>query len=185
MNTKSSRWNISNLLSLSRIIFLFPTVVLLFLRIPETKIFVIILFLISVATDFFDGYFARKFNQVTEFGKILDPLSDKICITGIMSALVFLGNIPLWFFFVIIIRDALILLGGVYLQSKKSIVLQSNNLGKWAVTVVAFTIFLSFLENKFTNQIFEYFLVLSSIMLLLSLIVYWQRFSKIMKGNTN
>ncbi len=69
--------------------------------------------MIAAITDILDGYLARKFNQVTEFGKIIDPLADKIAIGAIIIKLFIIGVIPLYYFFMIIVRDVLIFLGGI------------------------------------------------------------------------
>ncbi len=64
-------------------------------------------------TDLLDGYFARKLNQITRVGAILDPISDKVIITGLGVALYVLGYIPLWLIALIVIRDLIILVLGI------------------------------------------------------------------------
>ena len=69
-------------------------------------------------------------NQVTEFGKIIDPLADKVCIGLIITKLFLIHQIPGYYFFMIIGRDILIFLGGIFLTRKLGRVLPSNMLGK-------------------------------------------------------
>lgn len=110
--------------------------------------------------------------------------------------MLFKGIIPLWFVIITVSRDALILIGGLYLNAKKNIVLQSNMMGKLAVFTIGFTLFLSIFEagaqkgqfgNFFSyhNEITELFigvLLFSSIvMILLSLVFYSKRFIEIIK----
>ncbi len=176
-----SNWNISNILSASRIILLVPILFFLFYGIEEWKIVLVILVSIATLTDFLDGYFARKFNQITELGKILDPIADKICVGALAFSLVLLGKIPLWFFLVVIVRDVLILFGGLYVKSKSNIVLQSNQLGKWTVGIVSLTIFLSLFENSFARIYLSTCVAISVAMLILSFVLYLSRFLKILK----
>jgi CDP-diacylglycerol--glycerol-3-phosphate 3-phosphatidyltransferase len=66
---------------------------------------VLVIFLIGAATDWVDGYLARKLNQVTELGKFLDPLVDKLLVLAPLLALVELGQIPAWGVFLILARE--------------------------------------------------------------------------------
>jgi CDP-diacylglycerol--glycerol-3-phosphate 3-phosphatidyltransferase len=102
---------------------------------------------IAVATDALDGYFARKLNQITELGKILDPIADKVAIGVIASILTVQGRFPIWLFSAIIVRDLLILTGGIYLKNKYHLVLQSNWMGKWTVVSIALCLLLAVLNN--------------------------------------
>lgn len=132
--------------------------------------------LFAICTDFFDGYLARKRNQVTDFGKILDPLADKICIGVIGIALTVLGKIPLWFLLLIIIRDVLIFSGGMYMKFSKKILLVSNQTGKWTVVVVACTILVSLFQPQTISLLFTVLLVISSVLLVFSFVLYLKRF---------
>ena len=136
-------WNISNLLSLIRLIMAFP--VCFFVYSGKNNI-VLILGFIAILTDYFDGYFARKLNQITELGKILDPLADKVLVVSIVIILISSGQFPLWLGWTIIIRDILILTGGIIAKKKFGIVQPSLMSGKIAVTGIAFLI-ISILVN--------------------------------------
>ena len=63
------------------------------------------IFLVAAATDWLDGYVARKFNQVTELGKFLDPLVDKLLILAPLLALIQMGRVPAWAVFLILARE--------------------------------------------------------------------------------
>ena len=144
-------------------------------------------------TDVLDGYFARKRNEVSELGKIVDPLADKISIITISLIMVLTGIIPLWFFLVIMSRDILILSGGLYIKRKTGIVLQSNIIGKWTVFVIGFTLMNMLIITNFlsqsTNNFFLYhieklelywkFLILISMMMtVISIVSYFRKFLK-------
>ena len=96
---------IINGLTIARIFLGLPVV--LTLKNGENDIF-ILLMIISGITDFFDGYFARKYNLESVFGAKLDPLADKIVLLGPMIWLVHEGIIPLWAIWLVISRELLI-----------------------------------------------------------------------------
>ena len=63
------------------------------------------LFIAACITDFFDGYLARKYNQVTTFGKFMDPLADKCLVTAAMLWFVEIGQMPAWALLIVIVRE--------------------------------------------------------------------------------
>lgn len=65
----------------------------------------VVLFLVGASTDWLDGYVARRFNQVSELGKWLDPLVDKLLILAPLLALVELGEVPGWLVFLLLVRE--------------------------------------------------------------------------------
>nr|CAA9378347.1 CDP-diacylglycerol--glycerol-3-phosphate 3-phosphatidyltransferase [uncultured Leptolyngbya sp.] len=77
------------------------------LRTPtiEGRWFVLVVFLVAAGTDWLDGYLARKLNQVTELGKFLDPLVDKLLVLAPLLALIELGQVPAWGVFLILARE--------------------------------------------------------------------------------
>ena len=100
----------------------------------------LMLMLAAAATDYLDGWLARRLGQVNDFGKILDPLADKVCIDGMAVALSLWRAFPWWATGLIIGRDLLILAGGVLLLGKTKHVPVSNIPGKLAVGFLALTI---------------------------------------------
>ncbi len=71
----------------------------------QTRWICLVIFLIAAGTDWLDGYLARKLNQISELGKFLDPLVDKLLVLAPLIALVELGEIPAWGVFVILARE--------------------------------------------------------------------------------
>lgn len=125
---------ISNYLSFSRAFVAFPFAYYLF---HNNILVAMIIAFYAFLSDYLDGYFARKYNEITEFGKIIDPIADKIFIglTGIV--LIMQNKISLIFALTILMRDLLILLGGIYASKKLEIVLPSNNIGKITVNILS------------------------------------------------
>ncbi len=71
----------------------------------QTRWICLVIFLIAAGTDWLDGYLARKLNQISDLGKFLDPLVDKLLVLAPLMALVELGEIPAWGVFVILARE--------------------------------------------------------------------------------
>ncbi|MBC7541732.1 MAG: CDP-diacylglycerol--glycerol-3-phosphate 3-phosphatidyltransferase [Candidatus Sericytochromatia bacterium] len=76
--------------------------------IPDARWVALAIFLVASITDFFDGYLARKWNMITDYGKVMDPLADKMLITGALVAFVEFKWIPAWTVVIILARDFLI-----------------------------------------------------------------------------
>ncbi len=78
-----------------------------------------VVFIIAAITDWYDGWLARKFNYITEWGKFMDPLADKILTSTAFMAFVIVGVLPLWMVLLIIIRDFVITLIRVFADYRK------------------------------------------------------------------
>ncbi|ACK67783.1 CDP-diacylglycerol/glycerol-3-phosphate 3-phosphatidyltransferase [Rippkaea orientalis PCC 8801] len=72
---------------------------------PSYRWISVIIFVVAAGTDWLDGYLARKLNQVTELGKFLDPLVDKLLVLGPLLNLIDLGEVPPWGVFLILSRE--------------------------------------------------------------------------------
>ena len=168
-------WTVSTILSFSRIALVVPVAYCLVTEFPNNRLWAAGLFLLGVATDFLDGYLARRLHQVTDFGKIIDPLADKIAVAGVALVLFLLGSLPLWYLAFVLLRDALIFAGGVYIRSKKNIVVQSNMPGKVAVNLVALVLILSFVQADSLETFREVVLWASIVMMIISFALYVQR----------
>lgn len=121
---------ISNILSLSRI-FLLPFIIISLINDPTPYgLLTIILMLTAIITDALDGYLARKLNEVSALGKMLDPISDKLCIGTVGITVALLNDLPWWAMGFIILRDFLILTGGIIMVEKWTVITSSNIWGK-------------------------------------------------------
>jgi CDP-diacylglycerol--glycerol-3-phosphate 3-phosphatidyltransferase len=166
-------FTISNLLSISRAVLAIPFALVMLSDSPNATQWGIAILAIAALTDKFDGVLARKYDEVTEWGKILDPVADKIGIAVVALVLVQLHLLPLWFVVAMVARDVLILAGGLYVKKKKGVVLQSNQLGKWTIGLLALTMFFAMVRWSVAA---ETFLWGSAAMLAISLALYLQRF---------
>lgn len=144
---------------------------------PGHRLWTTGIILFAVATDFLDGFLARKLHQVTDFGKIIDPVADKIGIGAYAIFLALTGDIPLWFIILVMLRDILIFLGGLYIHRIKGIVPQSNWPGKISVTCIAVSFFLATIQVEALSKILYYSLWVNVVLMLWSLWKYAKRLS--------
>ena len=121
---------IPNVLSFARIL-LIPVFVLLILR-EGTEAAGLILALAVVSTDWIDGYLARRLGQVSNLGKLLDPVADRLALAAAIIALVLRDAFPLWAALLVLVRDALILLVGAVLLVRHRIRIDVRWIGKAA-----------------------------------------------------
>lgn len=131
---------IPNLLSLLRLL-LIPVAVYLVVHGQDAAALLLILF--GMVTDILDGYLARKLNQITELGKILDPLGDKLGTAVMVVTLALYRDFPVWAVILVIGRDAAILFGAAFFIATGQPIPTSNLLGRltalaWGVAVVSY-----------------------------------------------
>ena len=125
--------NLPNLLTLSRIPILFGVVALLYAPLPGTSSAALVLFVIGALTDWADGYFARKQGSVSNFGKLMDALTDKVLMVGLFITLVVLGELPgLWsLLLLLLVLSREFLITGLRLVAASSgIILAAEKSGK-------------------------------------------------------
>jgi len=157
--------NFSNILSSSRFVL---AAVFAYCICAGTTFGAFAVAVISAITDVLDGWAARRYHQVTELGKILDPLADKAFFAAAAISMLACDLLPLWFVAAVIGRDLLILIGSLFTIGKKKIILQSNYIGKATVVVMWST----FLLALFSSPLAEYGYYTTSAMLATSLVVY-------------
>jgi CDP-diacylglycerol--glycerol-3-phosphate 3-phosphatidyltransferase len=157
---------VSNVLSFARIFLVIPLYYYISL---DDQIATIIIIVLAVITDMLDGYLARKLGQVTELGKVLDPVADKICTGGGLIALSIYQGFPNWLTIIIISRDVIIIIGSIFLMGKLHLVIPSNKPGK--ITVFIVTLFALSYILKLT-YIIKLLLILVVIMLVYSGVNY-------------
>ncbi len=173
---RNNKLTVANIITVSRLVML-PIIVYFLVQDERTIAFIIML--ISLLSDGIDGYVARKFNQETELGKMLDPLCDKICLAVILITLLLINSIPIWIVILILVRDVLIIVGSYVVLKQKSVVLTSNLFGK--ITGIIFgAIILAYTLNL--RQVGLIFLYLSIPAIIGSFILYTHRYFKVLKG---
>lgn len=111
---------IANLITIGRIVLVPIFLVILLTEMDNKEIIAFVIFLVASITDAVDGYYARKLNQITEVGKFLDPLADKLLIVAALLALLYLGYVAAWVAAVIILREIFITAFRFYYMVKNS-----------------------------------------------------------------
>lgn len=122
--------NLPNKLTVMRVILIpFFIVILMCNCIPYNEWIALAIFIIASITDLFDGKIARKYNLVTNFGKLMDPLADKLLVCSALICLVELERIPSWMVIVIIARE-FIISGFRSVAADSGIVIAASNVAK-------------------------------------------------------
>jgi CDP-diacylglycerol--glycerol-3-phosphate 3-phosphatidyltransferase len=144
--------NLPNRLTLSRLALTIFFVVSLNWPLTYGRTIALLLFILAGVTDYFDGEIARRYAIVTKFGKLMDPLADKVMIAAGFICLVPVGAIPAWVATIVVARDFLIT-GLRLLASAEGVILPAERMGKhktsWQiVTVIFFLVLLSAIELR-------------------------------------
>jgi len=180
-------WTLPNLLSLFRILIIPLLVYLLNFPDRRSSLCAAALFVVASITDYFDGYFARRNKSVSDLGKILDPLADKLMVA---SALIMLAamdrpgepSVPAWLVVVILAREsAVTVIRGIALSD--GIVMQAESLGKYKFIMQAYAVVGLLVHYQYWGLDFfvagMYFLVLSAVLATWSGINYHLQFFRL------
>jgi CDP-diacylglycerol--glycerol-3-phosphate 3-phosphatidyltransferase len=151
---------------------LIPIFVVLMLvdSIPFNNFFALAVFCIACFTDFLDGYLARKYKLVTNFGKFMDPLADKVLVCTAMILLIELDSLPAVIVAIIIARE-FIISGFRLIASDKGVVIAAGYIGKFKTVFQMFMcIFMIFtLDKSYDNAFFKFIEILGQIFMWIAL----------------
>jgi len=170
---KTDFFLLPNLLAIFRIL-LFPFIFFCLAQDTRSGLLVaIVLIVLAVASDVLDGHVARRLNQITDLGRLLDPLADKLGLGIFVVFIIFHRGFPIWAAVLLFLKDFLTLIAAVAMVKKKGFILMSNNWGKlnswiWAITVVIYIMRIHPLE--------PWFLILAAISVLNCIIQYLRMF---------
>lgn len=126
--------NIPNILTTLRF-FMIPFYIGIFAHESDYKLWSAVIFMLASATDVLDGYIARKYNLTTKWGQLMDPLADKLMQITVIVSMLITSRIPLWFVILSAAKEGLMILGGIFLFTKKTYV-RSNIFGKLNTVVL-------------------------------------------------
>ena len=142
------------------------------------------LIIIIVLTDFLDGYVARKAGEITNFGKLIDPVADKVCMMVVLIYLIISYKLPfLLFVLILAIRDIFLIIIGVYLMFSQEEVFQSNKSGKWFIGISALMMVLFLLKDPLNipNLILWSSYLISTLLFTFSTFEYIRRYLRYFK----
>ena len=155
--------NLPNKLTVIRILLVPIMVIIPFLGIngtiadiPVSYIIMDIIFIIASLTDKLDGYIARSRNQVTNFGKFLDPIADKILVLAAMLILVERGNLPAWIPIIVLTREFAVSAYRLIAVEQGGKVIAASIWGKLKTATQMVAIALAFIDIKGTNTFFNF-----------------------------
>lgn len=185
--SKTKTLTASNLLSISRIFLLPPIFWALSENTARGNAWALGFMALAVLTDYFDGFLARRFGQVSDLGKVLDPVADKICLISVGLFLCSpsrVNPLPLWFFILLIARDVAVVGLGYYLYRRVRIITTSNIWGKTTSGVLATMLIIYTLQfhhnppflSWLPSRIDQFILWLAFSFILVSTLTYAWRF---------
>ena len=177
--------NTPNMLSIFRLCLVPVFVLLYFSGLPNANIYALIVFLLATITDFLDGYIARRFHLITNLGKVLDPLGDKMLTFSVLVCLTISRIVPLWALGVFFLKELLMGVGGLVIHKRAKVEIPpSNYLGKTA-TVLFFLVcaILVLFKDSINNTpgLATWLICCCLAVALAALASYVGRFRKIMK----
>ena len=188
--------NLPNKLTVFRVILIVPFVVLLlggFQQwgwfttlfsgiLPYTDYIAVAIFIIASLTDLLDGKIARKYNLVTNFGKFMDPLADKLLVCSAMICFIELEKLPAWFVIIIIGRE-FIISGFRLIAADNGVVIAASYWGKFKTASQMVTVILLVLniQNTVFTVLGTVFIYISLVLTVVSLIDYIAKNKEVLK----
>ena len=178
--------NVPNILSCIRIFLVFVFVWLFFTDYPNNLAYAVLVFLIAGLTDIVDGFIARRFQCISNLGKVLDPFADKLMQCTVMLCFMIKGLIPVWFGIPFILKEIFILMAGLFLYKSSNVLAVSKWYGKFAVCFFYATIASIVMFGDFFAQNMVYLYALCGVALLITigaLIFYLVSYAKVGREN--
>ena len=139
------------------------------------------IFIVASLTDLLDGKIARKYNLVTNFGKFMDPLADKLLVCAALVCLVELEQLPAWMVIVIVSRE-FIISGFRLVAAEQGIVIAASYWGKFKTTFQMIAIILMIVDLKVLNPVTWLCTWIALILTVISLVDYIQKNHKVLTG---
>ena len=174
--------NLPNKLTMIRVILVPVFIVLLFMgqNNPIFKFLALAVFIIASLTDTLDGYIARSRNLVTNFGKFMDPLADKLLVCSALISFIQIGTIPAWVVIIIISRE-FIISGFRLIASDKGVVIAASKWGKAKTVSQMITVILLILDLPFLKTVTNIMIIVMTVLTVVSLIDYIVKNAKVLE----
>ncbi len=172
--------NIPNALSLLRLILVPVFAIVFFSGIENAYLIAGFIFLFAGITDVLDGHIARKYNQITRLGRIIDPLADKLMQITAFVCMTIADMIPPWVILILVLKEATMLIGGSVMLKRTKDVPPSNVYGKAASSVFYFVTLL-IIAFPIPELIAKIMLICALALSVLALIIYAVRNKHLLK----
>ncbi len=138
--------NLANKITLLRVLMIPVFLIFMLVDFPWHMEAALTVFVLASLTDKLDGHIARKYNMITDFGKFMDPLADKLLVTGAFLVLIQLGRIEAWIVFVILTREFAVT-GLRSLAAAQDVIIAASNYGKLKTVTQIVAIIVLLLNN--------------------------------------
>lgn len=171
----------SNLISLSRVVVVWPIIYLHIQNSYQVNSAILLLIGYGVISDYLDGLVARWKNEISELGKVLDPVADKLMAFFLFLYTVMLGWIPLWYFVIGVIRDLFIMAGSLAIKKRSGKVAMSIMSGKISVNIMS-VYWISVFFFREAETLHFWLMIFSAAFMIYSFINYIIRYNKILNG---
>lgn len=173
--------HIPNILTVIRFLLIPPIVITIAY---EQFILALIFLILSALTDILDGAIARKFDLITDFGKLIDPLADKTTQMAILVTLGIKGIIPFWILAIVVIKEFAMIAGASFLYGKE-LVVSSKWYGKLATVLFYVAISCSLIIHYLNSNVFQakiydfsiYIYCLAILATIMALVLYFKAFN--------
>ena len=173
--------NLPNKLTVGRIILVPFFVAALLANFPLNNAVALIIFIAASLTDMFDGKIARKYNLVTNFGKFMDPLADKLLVCSALICLVSLNRIPAWIVIIIIARE-FIISGFRLIAADNGRVIAASYWGKFKTTFQMIMVILMIADISQLFILTQIIMYVALILTVVSLVDYLVKNKDVMSG---
>lgn len=163
-------FNLPNKITLTRLILITPILFFLYIGTLWSEIVAATIFIIAAITDYYDGFYARRLNLGSDFGKIFDQLADKGLVTSVLIMLLYLKRIDPFLLTLLVVRD--ILVNGIRMSAASDLqVIGAGKSGKWKTALQMGAIPVLFLNPESLNiKIFDWLHLLAYFVLWVSVV---------------
>jgi cardiolipin synthase (CMP-forming) len=175
--------NVPNILSSIRIC-LVPVFVIAYFYDREPgniKVYAAAVYALATFTDFLDGYIARKYNLVSNLGKVLDPIGDKLMTLAVLTCITIVKVIPIWAVLIAVIKEALMLAGGAIIRKREGGEIPSSNIIGKTSTVVFFIVCVTLMLFRLPGPIATIMIGFAILLMLIALASYIRTFILVIK----
>jgi CDP-diacylglycerol--glycerol-3-phosphate 3-phosphatidyltransferase len=170
-----------NFISLTRLLIVVPVIYLHMRNNFQVDFVITLLIVYGIFSDYLDGLVARTTDEVSELGKMLDPVADKLLAFFLFAYTVWLGWIPVWYFVIGVVRDLMIMAGSAYIKRIRGKVAMAVMSGKISVNIMGiYWVSVFFLRDA--TDLHTFLMIVSVFMMVFSFIHYLHRFNQIRKG---
>jgi len=181
VDVKQALFTWSNAISFSRILVVIPIVYLHYTNGYKVTWTIGVLVFYGIISDYLDGLVARMTNNISEWGKVLDPVADKFAAFLLFLYAVYIDRIPLWFFIIEITRDIIIMFGSLYIRKIRGKVAMATMSGKVSVNMLGLYWIFSFFAPSLTAA-HQFLMGASLALMFFSFFDCLHRFNEIRKG---